>query len=321
MCHPRASEDLVDNRKHWDSRLRRNDINEIANFNMIKHKIFFIFIILLTLVAAGYFYYSFENQKQEIVFFDVGQGDATFINLPDNNEILIDGGPDNSVLYKLGKFMPFYDRSIELLILTHHHDDHLFGLIEVLKRYQVKKVLIRCLTDGAEPSGAYEIFLDLLNKEKAEIICAENLSSLNLKNADLEIIYPKKDCALCQADSGGNNSSLVMRLNLDNGEKILFTGDIEEKAEKEILASETVKYLPSDILKVPHHGSETSLSQEFLQAVNPKKAVISVGFNNKFGHPSSRTIKRLERAGVEIFRTDKEGDIKLNSKSQITNFK
>ncbi|PIT89904.1 hypothetical protein COU23_01425 [Candidatus Kuenenbacteria bacterium CG10_big_fil_rev_8_21_14_0_10_36_11] len=276
---------------------------------VFNYKTFFIIIILLALLVASYFYYIHENQKQEILFFDVGQGDAIFVNLAGNNEILIDGGPDNSVLYKLGRFMPLYDRSLELMILTHHHEDHLFGLIEVLKRYRVKKILMYCESAKENLTDVLTEFFDLIAKEKAQILCAEDLTKLDLNSALLIMIYPKKNCAVCAADPGGNNSSLVFRLDIDQGEKILLTGDIEEKAEKEILATNAPGILKSDILKVPHHGSETSLIEEFLAEVSPEKAVISVGQDNKFGHPSLRTIKRLERMGVEILRTDEMGDI------------
>ncbi|HPA25541.1 MAG TPA: MBL fold metallo-hydrolase [bacterium] len=277
---------------------------------MNKRLLITIFILSLIVGLVGYFYFQLENKKQEVVFLDVGQGDSTLINLFGNNEVLIDGGPDESVLYGLGKFLPLYDRSIELMIITHAHDDHLSGLIEVLQRYAVKEILMTC--DDKINSSIYNNFLELLKIKAVKIICAEENLTLDLKNAKLEIIYPSKNCDLCTAEPGGNNSSLVFKITLNNGQSFLFTGDIEAEAEEEILKSIHTVKLAADILKVPHHGSDTSLTEEFLQAVKPKEAIIFVGADNKFGHPSLRTIKRLERNGVEVKRTDLEGSIRYN---------
>lgn len=274
-----------------------------------KTKTLLIIIILITVTISSYFYYDYENKKQEIVFLDVGQGDSSLINLAGNNEILIDGGPGESVLYELGKYLPFYERSIELMVLSHAHDDHLFGLIEVLKRYRVKEILMRC--DLENKATAYQEFLELLKQKSVPIICAEDNKLIDLKSAKLEIIYPAKNCDLCLAEPGGNNSSLVFRVEMNN-KKILFTGDIELKAESEILKNVDMEKLPADILKIPHHGSDTSLSEEFLNTVAPSKAIIFVGAGNSFGHPSLRTIKRLEREGIKIFRTDQMGSIMYN---------
>lgn len=274
---------------------------------MNKKLVIIILILFLSIVFISYFYYQLENKKQELIFFDVGQGDSTLVNLAGNNEILIDGGPDESVLYKLGRYLPIYDHSIELVILSHVHDDHLSGLLEVLPRYTVKEILMTC--DEPINSSIYDNFLELLKIKAVKIICAEENLTLELQNAKLETIYPSKVCDWCLKDPGGNNSSLVFKITLDNGQSFLFSGDIEASAEEEILKNIYLEKITADILKVPHHGSDTSLTEEFLKAVNPSEAIIFVGADNKFGHPSLRTIKRLERNGVNILRTDLMGDI------------
>src|SRR4030042_5062475 len=106
-----------------------------------KTKFLLVMVICLWLVIVCYLYYDYQERKAEVIFFDVGQGDAALINLPGDNEILIDGGPDMSILYKLGSYLPIYNRDIELMVLTHPHSDHLTGLLEVLQRYKVEKVM------------------------------------------------------------------------------------------------------------------------------------------------------------------------------------
>jgi len=212
---------------------------------------------------------------------------------------LIYGGPDKTVLYKLNKYLPIYNRNIELLILSHPHSDHITGLIEVLKRYKVKKVMF---ADVQYDSVVYTEFKKIIQKKNIEIIKLENFY-----DDFIEIIYfnnKKLDDA--------NDNSIVFRLNNVN-KKILFAGDISVDIEKEILNNADYNLLKADILKVAHQGSITSSSEEFVSAVDPDFAVISVG-ENDFGHPSLRVIKRLERAGAEILRTDLNDDVRFDLK-------
>ncbi len=274
--------------------------------------ILIIFVAVMVLILAGYLYYNYQERKFEVVFFDVGQGDSALINLPGNHEILIDGGPDMSVLYKLGKYLPVYDRDIELMILTHPHADHVTGLVEVLQRYKVKKIIY---TGVKYKSKIYQKFLELVNNNNAPQRVSAGVKSINLdnKNDILKIIYPWENFENKEFKDL-NNSSIVVKLDTPDKD-FLFTGDISVKVEKKILRflkcaeTEHCPLLNADVLKVAHQGSETSSSEAFLKAVSPKWAVIPVGANNKFGHPSLRVIKRLERIGAKVFRTDKDGDV------------
>lgn len=297
-----------------------------------KIKIIIIISIVIFVVAAGYFYYDYHNQKVEVIFFDVGQGDAALINLPGNNEILIDGGPDMTVLYKLGKYLPIYDRSIELMILTHPHVDHVTGLVEVLKRYEVKKVM---LTYVKYESGIYEEFLKTIGNKSSKIdyvhsyrsskMYIEGIESIKPGDFDkiefgsyiLEILYPWQDLENVEVKDV-NDSSIVVRLITSLGNKFLFTGDISIDIEKEISEKVGQENLEAKVLKVAHQGSDTSSSIDFVQAVSPDYAIISVG-ENEFGHPSLRVIRCLERIGAQVLRTDKLGDIKfgINKAGQL----
>ncbi len=257
---------------------------------------------MLTVIC--WLYYQYQEQKFEIIFFNIGQGDSALINLPGNNEILIDGGPDSTVLYKLGKYLPVYNRDIELMILSHPHADHTNGLNFVLNRYQVKQVMHTNIKYNSEK---YQNFLEKTKKLNIKTLKPEKNKKINFNNNILEIIYPLQD--ISKKDFKDiNDSSIVFRLITNKGYKILFTGDISIDIEKEILEKVKKENLTADILKVGHQGSITSSDQEFLQAVSPDYAVISVG-ENKFGHPSLRVLRRLQRLGTKILRTDKDGNI------------
>jgi len=280
-----------------------------------KIKLILILVTCLLLIAFCILYYKHHEQKYEVVFFDVGQGDAALINLPGNNEILIDGGPDMKVLYKLGKYLPVYNRDIELMILTHPHSDHVNGLVDVLNRYKVEKVMY---TGVKYESGVYQEFLELIGRNTPWRVPVDSGKIILDDNNILEIIYPWEDFDGMEFKNQ-NDNSIVVKLITENGFDFLFMGDIEMNIEEEILEYvETLQKnvetrhalsLRANILKAGHHGSDTSSGEEFLQAINPEKAVISCGKDNNFGHPSLRTIRRLERMGAEVLRTDWDGDV------------
>jgi len=273
-----------------------------------------VIIVLCIVIGSIYYYQSKPSDNLEVIFFDVGQGDSIFIETPSKYQILIDGGDDNSVIYKLGQYMPFYDREIDLVIVSHPHDDHIMGLVEVLKRYKVEKILI---TGVDYYTPAYTAFLDEAENKEIKIEIASQDWELILENISLEIIYPFESIEGVKFENL-NNSSIVMQLRF-NETNFLFTGDAEVELEEEILL--TAVDLKSDVLKAGHHGSDTSSSKEFLEKVNPAYAIISVGEDNSFGHPSLRTINRLKRMGIDILRTDLSGDIifTTNGKDLIYN--
>ncbi len=242
----------------------------------------------------------------EVVFFDVGQGDSIFIETPDGFQVLIDGGPDLTVLEKLGEEMPFYDRIIDLVILTHPDHDHLFGLLEVLKRYKVKNIL---WTGVIKDTAEYQEWISLIEKEGANIIIAEAGQRIDLsENICLSILYPFETLE-GQEIKKVNNTSIIARL-VFNNISFLLTGDIEKSVERK-LVNKSID-LDSDILKVAHHGSKTSSSLEFLEIVSPEIAVISVG-ENPWGHPNQEVLENLQQFNIEILITKELGDIKIIS--------
>ena len=238
----------------------------------------------------------------QVSFFNVGQGDAIFLQTPQGHQILIDGGPDDTVLARLAKNMLPWDREIDLVILTHPEQDHISGLIDVLELYEVKHVL---WTGVLKDTGEFASWMQALENEGAEITIAlaPQLISWGSDNF-IEVLYPKEDYSGKEVGNV-NDTSVVTRLELQDY-SFLFTGDISEKVERELVESKVD--LAADVLKVAHHGSKTSSSALFLEEIRPSVAVIQVG-ENTYSHPHPLTLAMLAQYGIEVMRTDEEGDI------------
>ncbi len=244
-----------------------------------------------------------DRQNLEVCFLDIGQGDSILIKTPYEQNILIDGGPNNSVLSQLGRNLAFFDKEIDLMILTHPHSDHVVGLVEVLRRYNVEKVL---MTGVLHTSPDYLAFLEEIKERgiKTELVNSQRDIILG-DDLILQILYPWQDLS-GQKVENLNNSSIVAKLIYKNN-SFLLTGDAEIEVEEELVQSQTD--LSAQVLKVGHHGSKSSTSQEFLDKVKPQYVVIQSGADNNFGHPHLRTISRLEQNGIEILRNDQSGAI------------
>lgn len=272
------------------------------------YKILLFSGIVASLAAILLFWFYYKAPKDLAVdFLDVGQGDAILIKAPGGQNILVDGGPDKTVVKRLGENLPWWDKKIDLMILTHAHDDHVTGLIDVLKRYQVKRILY---TGAVHSAPNYLAWLKLARDKKISLTIIDKKQTINLnQGAKMEILYPDQSL-LNKNLTDLNDSSIIIKL-IYGQNKFLLTGDASEKVEKALLANGD--NLGVDVLKVAHHGSQYSSGQDFLEKVGAKVAVIMVGEDNDFGHPSLRIIKRLERAGAEIFRTDEKGTVKILS--------
>lgn len=260
-----------------------------------------ILAILASAAAA-----TTPDDKLHISFLDVGEGDSILIQ-KGSRQILIDGGPSPQTLtLGLGEKMPFWDRSIELVILTHPHADHLGGLLEVLKRYKVGQALFPDL-DYSSP--LYEEWLGLIRENGITYTRAQAGQRIDLDDdVVIEVLNPPTS-SLTEDKVDLDNSGLVLRLAMGRV-SFLFTADIGWETEFELIRQRA--RLASTVLKVAHHGSESSTTPEFLMVVDPLLAVISVG-ENRFGHPADEVIKRLEqRLGLEnVLRTDQLGTIEF----------
>lgn len=273
-------------------------------FQKVKNNLGLVVLAALGLGAVFVWLAVFELAAAsgvEIDFFDVGQGSAVFIDAPGGNQVLIDGGPSSIILSKLGKAMPFLDRRLELVILTHPDSDHLNGLIEALKHYSVGMIMETGLADS---SLEYQIWRKLIQEKKIPVVLARAGQLVKIAdNLGLKILYPLASLEN-QSFKQTNKGSLVAKLFYGKN-TFLLTGDVEEMTEQILLWSGVD--LGADILQVGHHGSKSSTSQEFLEAVAPQIAVIQVGAKNKYGHPHQEVLERL--AGNKILRTDLFGDI------------
>jgi competence protein ComEC len=248
-----------------------------------------------------------DRQNLEIDYLDVGQGDAILIKTPYEQNILIDGGANSRVLSELGQNLAFFDKKLDLVVLTHPHADHVAGLVEVLRRYEVKKVLI---TGVLHTAPDYLAFLQEIADQQIPVEYADGLRDINLgQDLNLKILYPFKDLKE-QKFENLNITSIVTKLIYKNN-TFLFTGDAEEIVENDLLTAKVD--VSAQVLKVGHHGSKYSSSPAFLAAVKPQYGVISVGANNDFSHPHLRTLDNLQKDKIEILRTDQLGTIRFVS--------
>jgi competence protein ComEC len=272
-----------------------------------KKNLKYLFVGFLFAIVVFVWYAVFWESRSGLMvaFLDVGQGDAVFIQAENNNQVLLDGGENKSILRQLSEVMPFYDRSIDVLILSHPHKDHAGGLVEVLKRYEISLVVEPCLNVGVPE---YTEWKRLIEDKKITKICAKRGQKICLdEDLCFDILLPVGNVAGRKV----HDAMLVSRLNYGDS-SFLLAGDMEKNLEHYLVQAEG-ENLKSDILKIGHHGSKTSTSEMFLGYVNPKHAVISAGKDNKYSHPHQEILDRLDRFGISILRTDETGLIRTKS--------
>lgn len=260
-------------------------------------------LLVISLVLSGIIFFS-RSPSIKIIFFNIGQGDAILIS-QGSNQILIDGGSDSQIeLEKLGEYIPFWDREIEVIMATHPDQDHIGGIIGVMKNYQIGQIIDNSVESDSQ---VYKAYLDTIDEKRISRIRGEKGLSIKLAEANIEILYPAGNAATASKDT--NAESLVAKL-VYGKNSFLFTGDFPSEKDAEIFSSGAD--LSAKILKVAHHGSKYSTSGAFLEKANPDEAVISVGAKNRYGHPSAEVIDRLREHKIEILRTDTLGDIVYN---------
>jgi competence protein ComEC len=251
-------------------------------------------VIILLLLPA------FVSADMSVTFIDVGQGDAELINA-DGEFMLIDAGPQENDAAVLDCLQENGVETISLLVGTHPHEDHIGGMADVLNQYDVEEIMMPRVMSEIK---AFEDLLLAVQSKNMSITSPVPGTIYAVGNAMVTVIAPAGD------DYSLNNFSIVLRV--DYGEtSFLFTGDIEEDAEDDIL--DTGADIDVDVLKVAHHGSRTSTNLSFLSATSPKIAVISCGKDNPYGQPEDLILFRLTRTGVDVYRTDQDGDITLTT--------
>lgn len=292
-------------------------MNLLANpariFTMPKKILLIFYGVILTagvLILAGFLnlpggVLSQQQGVLEVSLLDVGQGDAILIRTPLQQKILIDGGPAANILTPLGQELGFFERQIDLLIITHPDQDHIAGLTEVLRRYKVKSVL---LTGAQHDTVWYQDILRQIVQQNIPTIVANSQTDFDFgAGVILDVLWPEKYLA-GKTLSEPNEGSVVIRLSY--GKTVaLLTGDLGLTGENELLR--TAQNLQAQVLKLGHHGSDTASSQEFLNAVDSEIALVSAGKDNQYGHPKPEVLERLQ--GQEVFSTIELSTVRLES--------
>ncbi len=263
--------------------------------------------LLLVAILVSFTAATLPDDNLHVSFLNVGQGDAVLIQ-QGNQQVLVDGGPSpQAISLELSDKMPFWDRTIELVVLTHPNHDHLAGLVEVLRRFQVTQVFY---PDLDYESPLYDEWLKLLKEKNIKHTIAHAGQQIDLGSGAVIKVLNPPITHLTGTESDTDNNGVVLRLSVDNV-SFLLTADTRQEAEFNLIADRAD--LSSAVLKVAHHGSDTSTTSEFLAVVNPQLAVISVGEDNKYGHPGAEVLERLqEKLGTEnIYRTDQHGTIEF----------
>lgn len=294
-------------------------------------------LIVTSLGLGGLFFVAwarFYDGKLHLIFCDVGQGDAILIR-KNTLEILIDGGPDSKVLTCLSENMPFWDREIEIVVLTHPEADHLNGLVPAIERYQVSNFIA---SPAGNASAAFSRLKSLIEEKQIPIKNLYSGGKISFGDLELFSLWPEKSWLLAhlseeelskniyggavlgaQTSTNLNDFSLVFHLKYGLFDALL-TGDADQRVQDEIL--ETAHIEPVEIFKVPHHGSKTGMIDGFLEKASPEVAVVSVG-KNPWGHPTKEVIEKLSNLGIRVLRTDQEKEIEIVTDGEsweVTNF-
>lgn len=272
-----------------------------------KLKLFFLFVLALITATIWSVYFSQPDEKLNIYFFDVGQGDAELIQKA-NWQILVDGGPDDIVIERISNVMPIDDRKIETIIITHPHADHITGLIEVINRYEIEKII---LTKVGYESATYKSLLELIDKKK--------IKTITPKIGDVEYLFDQGKITylwpgeeVSRFENNLNNSSIVFRF--DYGDfNCIFSGDAEIESWTEIFKKQKNNLPDIDVIKIPHHGSRTGLNENMTNIMRPDIAIISLGLNNKYGFPHKEILDILAKNKTRVYRTDQDKSINIRT--------
>lgn len=267
-------------------------------------------IIALAVIVAGISYSVFVWQQTHytglvIAMLNIGQGDSFYIRTPAGKDIVIDGGPDRSVLSELGRVMPSQDHVIELVVATHPDADHITGLTQLRDTYTVETLM----TNGETKQTGVATALERWQEDgSAHVLHPQRGDRLDIEpDLWLEFLSPST-----QRHEDANDDSIVFILHYKNA-TALFTGDASSTVEQEILDTFDRAQLDVDLLKASHHGSHTGSSMDFLRVVKPEIALISAGVNNKYGHPHASVLYHLEQVSEAVFRTDRVGRLRCTS--------
>ncbi len=284
---------------------------------------------ITALILLFSFIWTQPDGKLHVIFCDVGQGDAAYVQFPDGRDMVVDGGPNDKIIDCLGRHMPFWDRKIDIVVMTHPQKDHMQGLISLFERYQVE-YFVR--SDVVNTTEGYAKLMEVVRRKNIPQKYMTQGKHISVDATSLSFVWPSQsqvakgvsesvasmttrspDNVLGATTGDLNDYSLVFGLHYGKFD-VLFTGDADTRVEPQYVGS-TLADEQVEVLKVPHHGSRTGMNEAFVDWVNPQLSIISVG-KNSYGHPSKEAIDMLQRVGSRIMRTDEVGDIAVISDGQ-----
>ncbi len=257
---------------------------------------------------------SFGSQKPStnlsLKVLDIGQGDSIYIRTPNQEDILIDAGPDDRVVSQLGQAMPMGDRTIELFIVSHNHLDHIGGLKALLEQFTIKEIW---LSGAVHTTDQYLEMLQLIKDRAIPTSIRKAGDQFISGETDLTVLHPIEDMT-GQLPDDQHDATVVTKLSYHRFCAIL-TGDINTGHEESIIevAKQLDISLNCPVLKIAHHGSASGTGQAFLDIVQPQLALISVGAKNRYGHPAPSLLNRLEENRIQTYRTDQNGTITVTT--------
>lgn len=276
----------------------------VRDLKGMNFKLFLTFVAVVNIFMGVNLWRLSPGLRVDVL--NVGQGDAILLTTPEQNHILIDGGPGATVLTEMGEVLPPAFRQLDLVVLTHPHLDHLAGLVPVLERFEVGALLI---SGASYDSEAYSYLLNQVQGFEGAVYFAEADTDFQFGSVTLDVLYPFSN-EVGQSFDEPNNSSVVLKVEWGDF-SVLLTGDAEKEVEAELLAAWEAGEinLEADVLKAGHHGSDSSSTPEFLEAVDADWMLISCGVDNSYGHPHQVTLDKAEALGMSVFRTDTEGRV------------
>lgn len=295
---------------------RENTVERFKNFIYDYGKVIFVGLLVLATILCVYILVSLIIPKKlKISFFDVGQGDAIFIQTPSGKEMLIDGGPTNIILSRLDGELSYFNRDIDVVVATHPDADHVTGLIPVLEKYKVNSIVISPSVGDTEVFGDFNKHVD---DEHADVHVAHTGDEIDFHDGVIvRVLYPEEKYIAKKNDT--NDSSVSVLVTYDE-QSFLLTGDLPTAKENKLFWN---KVLPKNItvFKAGHHGSKTSSGEQLLSYIRPEYAIISAGKNNRYGHPNVETLERLQTYAKEIISTIDRGTISFITDGRLMEVK
>lgn len=285
-----------------------------------RHYFIYIFITVIVIIGVGVWYFTLRYDATspylKVAFLDVGQGDSIYIEAPNGTQMLIDGGPDDAVLARLGEVMPWGDSSLDVVLATHSDADHISGLPSVIEQYHVPMIIENGASSKTKIFNRLE---DTVVKNNVKKIIARRGMHIMLdpeRNIYFDVLFPDRDVSGFKET---NDGSIVGKL-VYGTESFMLTGDATTYTENLIMQNESSDTLHSTILKLGHHGSHTSSGILWLEKVHPETAIISAGLHNRYGHPHKDILDRLAELHIPYLSTYDKGTIMLKTDGVILSY-